>query len=118
MDNLRSTNQCLRDSREAVKNQWILKVKKIENLSQRDRANTYHARLESDKWFVKYEQVLELANLLLHTFPLRLRYAFKVMTPENTPSIIFDFIIFYRHMVKDLQEELARLMEVRSADSG
>lgn len=87
-------------------------------MSQQEQENTYYACLEVDKWFTKYEQVADLANSLLRTLPLRLRDYFEEMTSEDTPPIIYDFIIFYRQMVKDLREELGYLKEVRSAASG
>lgn len=71
-----------------------------------------------NKWFSKCEQVVDLANNLFHTLPLRSRDAFEVMTPENIPLIIFDFVIFFMHTVKELREELTLLKEVRSATSG
>lgn len=49
VESLGFSNQRLRDSREAIKNQWSSKVKQMESLSQRDRADTYHAYLEDGK---------------------------------------------------------------------
>lgn len=94
------------------------KSQTFENLSQRDRANTHYACLEDEKWFGKCDHVVELANSLLFTFPLRLRDNFEEIMSENTPPIIYDFIIFCSRIVRDLQEELTMLMEVQSAASG
>lgn len=44
--------------------------------------------------------------------PLKLRDAFEDMKLGNTPLAIFDFIIFCRLMIKDLQAELELLKNV------
>lgn len=61
---------------------------------------------------------MDLANSLLHTFPMRLRDAFEEMTPENTPLIVYDLIIFPKHMVRDLEDKLTHIKEVQRASSG
>lgn len=50
--------------------------------------------------------------------PLKLRDAFEDITPENTPLVVFDFIILCRLMIKDLQEKLDQLKKVKANDSG
>lgn len=72
-----------------------------------------HAQVTADKWFVKCEEVVKLSNHLIGIFPLRLRYAYKEMIYENTPPVVFNFILLYKYMVKDLREEFSHLKKVR-----
>lgn len=46
--------------------------------------------------------------------PMKLRGAFDDMTPENTHPFVFDFIIFCRVMIKELQDELELLKKARA----
>ncbi|KAI5412656.1 hypothetical protein KIW84_057342 [Lathyrus oleraceus] len=71
VERLRSSNQILKDARETMKKEWSLKTQQWESLAQRDCKRIYYARLEANTWFGKCEQVIELANSLLHTLPLR-----------------------------------------------
>lgn len=49
---------------------------------------------------------------------MRLGDAFEEVTLENTPLVIFDYTIFWRHMVKDLQDDLELLKKVKGDSSG
>lgn len=59
-------------------------------------------------------QVVELSNNLLQDMPRKLRDVFEDMTHENTPPVVFDFIIFCRMMIKELKVELELLKNARA----
>lgn len=84
---------------------------KVEELKVKA-AFSLHAQITVGKWFIKCEEVVKLANCLIHIFSPRLKDAFEEMTYENTPPTIFHFILLCRYMVKDLIEELADMKKV------
>lgn len=84
---------------------------KVEELKVKE-AFSFHAQITVGKWFIKCEEVVKLANCLIHILSLRLKGAFEEMTYENTPPTIFNLILLCRYMVKDLREELAHMKKV------
>lgn len=74
---LRLTAQRLRKSREEVKLYWEAKFNENVNEFKQEEAFSLHAQVISDKWFVKCEEVVKLANHLIHILHLRLRDAFE-----------------------------------------
>lgn len=53
--------------------------------------------------------MVEFTYGLLQDMPRKLKDAFDYMSPDNTPPTIFNFIIFYIVMIKEIQTKLELL---------
>lgn len=119
--NLKAYSHCMKDSYETLRDesrQWEAKVQDLEGLVHQDQDTTRHILQESMLWYRKCIQVIDFSNDLVMDMPLKLRDAFNDMTPNNTPPIVFDFIIFCRITIRDLQAELKPLKKAQADDNG
>lgn len=64
-----------------------------EELDQ-EKLKIIHAQVVFGTWFQKCEEMVNLANRILRVFPPILRDMYEEMTCDDTPTVVFDFVIF------------------------
>lgn len=62
--------------------------------------------------------MVEFSNDLILDMLLKLRDAFDHMMPHNKLPVVFDFIILYIIIIKDIQAELQIPKKAQAGDSG